>query len=662
MSSALRQRGQLIVAGIVLIVVVALMISTLGFLYVSNQSSSILHNTSGRAYYAARSGIEHASFQLGPGTSCASLAAITNIAVGNGSFDLTGTQAFVTGAARVTASPLSAAATTIAVDVNPTLTYALHGRIWIEQEQINYTGLTATSFTGASRGVGGTTATTHAANSRVSQNQCLVKSTGTSGNAKRVVEAAIARGTDSERAMMVYAKGTALTGGSASNQIFYRLWDRVNNTWLAEQTSTQTVTGGGTPASPLYFVLKFARTRNEAILGTLDGAGNLFIHVWNGATNTWSTPAGGGPLQTTISTTYRGFHIEYEHAKDRAIIVYSNGGAANPKFAIWDGTTLNTAPVAGGFIHTSLGTANYQTTGFIRWFDMAANRANGSNEILMVTRDAARDIWGARWTGTTWAKMEAGAAATWDTSGTNNDGDSVAVAYESVTNVAIIAWGDASATRQIAWKTWTPSTTTLSATTLTRFNAYGGAFGSDNFRWLRLYPRPDSDEMMAVFQDESVQLITALWTGAAWPAAATAHELATENNVDRNFDFAWQTVPFSLGQGWLLWGSNNSSAGQVSTRTFTSPATWSAITNIQDDTLIVNIATLPMTGNILAGLYQAPNSANDDTQAIFALASAAAWSAVQQIWGGPTSVQQSERVYIGVSPTGSIVLEQQEIF
>jgi len=659
MNSALRQRGQLIVAGIVLIVVVALMISTLGFLYVSNQSSSVLHNSSGRAYYAARSGIEHASFQLGPGTSCASLAAITGIAVGSERFSLAGTAAFVTGAARVTASPLSAAATTIAVDVNPVLTYAPHGRIWIEQEQINYTGLTTTSFTGATRGVGGTTATTHAANSRVSQNQCFVRSTGTSGNATRIVEAAIARATERERAMMVYAKGTAISGAGFDRNIYFRLWDRVNNTWLAEQTSTQQVTNNTTP---VYFSLKFARKRNEAILGTLGGNGDLFIHVWNGATNTWSTPAGGGPIQTGLSTTYRGFSIEYEHQNERAIIVYSNGGAANPKFAIWDGTTLNTAPAVGGFIHNSLGMANYQTAGFIRWFGLAANRANGSNEILMISRDSNRDIWGARWTGTAWTKMEAGAAATWDASGTANDGDSADVAYESVSNVALFVWGDASATRQVGWRTWTPSTATLSAITLTRFGTWGGTFVSDNFQWMRLYPRPDTDEIMAVFQDESVQLITNLWSGAVWPAAAIAHDLETENNTERNFDFVWQTVPFSLGQGWLVWGSDSSSVGQVRTRTFTSPAAWSAITNIQDDTLGVNIGVLPMTGTMLAGLYQAPNSANDDIQAIFALGSGAAWSAVQQIWSGASSLQQGQRVDIGVSPTGSIILEEQEVF
>src|SRR5436309_341617 len=53
------QRGQFLVAGIVLIVVIALMIATLGYLYVSGESGGALHGQSERAYFAARSGIEY---------------------------------------------------------------------------------------------------------------------------------------------------------------------------------------------------------------------------------------------------------------------------------------------------------------------------------------------------------------------------------------------------------------------------------------------------------------------------------------------------------------------------------------------------------------------------------------------------------------------------
>src|SRR5439155_707116 len=63
MRLALRQRGQLLVAGIVLIVVIALMIATLGYLYVSSERSSTMHGQSDAAYFVARSGLEWAIYQ-----------------------------------------------------------------------------------------------------------------------------------------------------------------------------------------------------------------------------------------------------------------------------------------------------------------------------------------------------------------------------------------------------------------------------------------------------------------------------------------------------------------------------------------------------------------------------------------------------------------------
>lgn len=663
-----RARGFLLIVAILVLVVIAVAIAALGNMTSADIRASSSHAQSEQAYFAATSGIEYAGFQFGPGTACNS-GNIDNVTatVGQAQFTTT-TQTYLASGATTTDAPLSAGNATINVSINPiTNGYAPHGRIWIDAEQINYTGRTATSFTGATRGAGGTTATTHVNGSRVSQNQCLVRSTGVSGSATRIVEAAIARATNGERAMMVYAKGTAISGVGFDRNIYYRLWDPVNNAWLVEQTSTQQVANN---ATPLYFVLKFARTRNEAILGILDGLGNLYIHIWNGATNTWSTPAGGGPLRAGLATGFRGFQIEYEHTNDRAIIVYSNAAAANPQFAIWDGTILDTAPAAGGFIHSSLGLGAYVTAGVIRWFRLAANRAGGSNEILMITKDSNNDVWGARWTGGAWVKMEAGAAATWDATASANNGEVIDVAYQSLSNVALFAWGDNSATRQIGRRTWTPSTATLSGITNTQFALYGGAFVSAVFQWLRLYPQPDTSDMMAVLQDASVQLITARWDSATstW-LNVTAHDIETENNVDRNFDFAWQTVPFSLGRGWLVWGSDNLGTGAVGalqTRELTSPTTWAiAPTTIVDNTLLVNIGVTPMAGTMLAGLYQATASANDDTQGIYALGSAAAWTVPGglQIWnGGTNSIQQGERVYVGVSPTATIILEQEEIY
>lgn len=668
-----RARGFLLIVAVFVLVLVAIALVALGNMMSADVRASSSHAQSEQAYFAATSGIEYASFQFGPGTACTS-ANINNVSANVGQAQFTTTSQASLAWTATTDNPLAANATT--VNVTSTAGFAAHGRIWIDAEQMNYTRKTATAFSGVTRGMAGSSATTHAIGSTVSQDQCLVKATGVSANAARVVEAAIARSTNRERAMLVYAKGTALSGGGFDRNIYYRMWDPVNNAWLAEQTSAQQV---GNNASPVYIVLRFARTRNEAILGTIDGAGNLFIHVWDGNTNTWSNPLGGTTaLQTGLSTTNRNFQIAYEYQNDRAMIVYTNGGAANPKFAIWDGTTLNTTPAAGGFIHNSLGLGAYVTTSVIRWFRLAANQENGSNEILMLTFDSANDVWGARWNGSSWVKMEAGAAATWDTTaGNTTDQEAVDVVYQSDSNVGMFVWGDATANKQIRWRRWTPSTATLetpiNTTTISNWLA-GGCANNSLIEWLRLYPRPDSDEIMAIIQLSGRDVASIRWDGAAWDDAnRTCHDANTETAAERDFDFSWQTLPSGRGKGWILWGSRTAVGGfYLATRYFTSPAApgpggaWSAPTRILDRTLGVKMGVLPLSGTLLAALYQATNSANDDLQGIYAAGGAAppAWTIPGglTIWAGPTTIQQGERSFIGVSPTTSLILQQQELY
>src|SRR5213593_253853 len=243
------QRGQFLVAGIVLIVVIALMIATLGYLYVSGESGGALHGQSERAYFAARSGIEYSSGQYFNGSACSSLNN-ANVPVGGAgvTFTLTPTPTLYA-PLTLTATTAAQTAASATIPVTSTAGYAPYGRLLVDSELINYTSTTATNFNGLTRGAGGTTAAAHASVATVSQNLCVVSSTGTAGNAKRVVEGALgagataspgALGTMGADAMVVYAKGTALTGGGFDNNVYYRLWDGTANAglgdWGAEQT------------------------------------------------------------------------------------------------------------------------------------------------------------------------------------------------------------------------------------------------------------------------------------------------------------------------------------------------------------------------------------------------------------------------------------------
>src|SRR3989475_78986 len=414
------QRGQFLVAGIVLIVVIALMIAALGYLYVSGESGGALHGQSERAYFAARSGIEYSSGQYFNGSACSSL---NNAGVPVGGAAVTFTlmptlyaPLTLTG----TTAALTAASTT--VPVTSTAGYAPYGRLLIDSELINYTSTTATNFNGLTRGVGGTTAAAHASVATVSQNLCVVSSTGTAGNAKRVVEGALgagataspgALGTMGADAMVVYAKGTSInTAGTANPNVYYRLWDGMLNAGLGDWGPEQTAQQVSPNSSPVFIVVRFARTRNEAIMGVLDGNSQLFIQVWNG--RTWTIPAGGGPLTTASTNTARTFQIAYEYTSDIARIVYQDGGSRDPQYATWNGTTLT----ANGMILPPSGTYPTQNAAVRHlWFRLAPRNVAGSNDILLISLDTRRDGYGLRWTGAAWNNM--GDNARWDTNVTS---------------------------------------------------------------------------------------------------------------------------------------------------------------------------------------------------------------------------------------------------
>jgi hypothetical protein len=676
--SRTHQTGQFLAAGIVLIAVIAMMISALGYVYVAGERGGSQHNQSEQAYFAARSGIEYASGQYFNGTACS---AINNtLAVGNGSFSLTPT---LYAPLALTATSAALTATSASIPVTSTTGYSPSGgRMLIDSELINYTGTTATSFTGLTRGVNGTTAAAHASGVTVSQNVCVVSSVGTIGSAKRTIQAAIgagslsapgALGTMGADAMMAYGKGTALNGGGgADSNVYYRLWDSSANNWGAEQTAQPLAAN----SSPVFITLQFARTRNEAIMGVLDGNNHIYIQIWNG--RTWTIPTGGGPLTTTSTVCATGpavgniparcFQIAYEYTSDIARIVYQNN-TRDPQYATWNGTTLT----ANGLILSPTGT--YPTASAAArhlWFRLAPRNAAGSNDILMMSSDNNQDVYGVRWTGAAWSNM--GTATRWDTSTADaNNTNAIDVEWQSDNTLALFVYGDAT-TRQIGYRTWTAATSTLG--TLSSIRPAFPSGTAEVFEWIRLFPGPNN-EILAVGQTANAtarpSLLSMDWSGGAWSGTYTVHESNTlVSNTDRNFNFAWEKLPSASGKGWLIWGSN-ASAG-IRQRYLTAPATWAAIgATIDDQTLMMQAGALSPSGRFVAGMYQATASANDDIVSGTTTGGGVAWpNASTQIWAGPTTLQQGERAFVqtregarinaGASGTGVVsILQDQEV-
>ena len=401
--------------------------------------------------------------------------------------------------------------------------------------------------------------------------------------------------------MMVYAKA------NGDPTPYYRVWS--GSDWGSPLEATP-VSG-----SIQYLVLKFARTRREAILGILDSTGNITIQIFNGTS--WSSVMSVG---TTANDDYRGFDIEYESSSDRAIIVYNN--ISTPQYSIWNGVSLSSAL-----------SITVPTTGIPRWIEMAPNPHSTSNEIVMAYIDSNGWIYGMRWTGSAWDNM--GEANTWDTSIASSTTQCFDVAYESSTGRAMFIWGDET-TDYNNYRIWDGvSLTTLSQLHISKQDGVS--------EWVRLVSDPNSNNLLFGAQDAQRDLNTAEWNGTSW-TVHSEHDSSTENRRSRNFDLVYETYPLNTGFAWLVWGD-----GKFLSRKRWNGSSWSDATAVGDDTAFVKLIADPITGNVLSAIYGDPQ-AGKINEAIFAsqlTGGGSTWSIYQTIWGGRIVAQPvMERVTI----------------
>jgi len=265
------QRGALLITAIVLLVIIAALVTAMSFLTVSNIGASGSHLGSAQALFIAQSGLQRAIYQYKSGTACTSLTN-TNLAVGAGNFSTSGVNLYPTGATNATLNgALSASAIIIPVTIGgggAFANFAPHGRIRIDNEDINYSG-TSTSiavcgtqpcFTGATRGVPPTASAAHSSGAAVSQpSQCLIRSTGVAGAAKRILESAVL----AKLASLYYLDGSSVLVSSAAGG---------NNIG-----STSSISGYNPPAGDSLIIASVSFRNTTAVASPIQNiaAGNL---------------------------------------------------------------------------------------------------------------------------------------------------------------------------------------------------------------------------------------------------------------------------------------------------------------------------------------------------------------------------------------------------
>jgi hypothetical protein len=631
-----RQNGFALVVAIVIVMVAAVMALALVVINTAGTSSSAQHVTSAQALFAAESGAERALYGYSKqGAACAALTYTGTIALAGAQAAYSTTGTSYTPANTSLAAAISATATVI--PVASVAGYAPHGRITVVAEAINYTGTSTSAavcggspacFTGATRGAGGTTAAAHSAGDAVSQNQCLVRATGTSDTSERVVERSIsAVGSGTNGAMIVYARE-----GSAGVP-YFRLWNGA--AWGAEQTATSV-------ASLIKFiVLKRSRTRNETILGTQASNGQIRVQVWNGST--WSATTTLANVSGADSD-FRSFDIEYETSGDRAIVVFKDSAnSTDPDYVIWDGTSWS-APV----------NINLPTAGEVRWVELAANPLPASNEIAMITVSSDEDVYGMAWNGAAWGNM--GVAATWDTSSADSATKVIDVAYETLSGRAMFIWGGDSSDENF-YRRW--DGTTLGATTALTIAAMGGTVN-----WARLASDPFSNNIIYGVQDSGADLNTCLWNESivTW-VSCTEHETTVEETPSMNFDIVFETNPAASGQAWVMWGQTGS-PGPCRRRQWT--GVWNAPTTFvsSGDCDYFQLVAHPVTGIIFAGIYQEPGVGPIDRIAELRW-NGAVWSA-EQTFGTSSTIGDPVFERVDIVPdrgsTGIVGYDWLEIF
>lgn len=629
----------MLILGAILIALGALLAVVALFMTVTRSESGVEHLGSGQALFLAESGREQAYRALTIDNTFCSQINFSNVSLGNGTFT-------ATAVSYKAATRLSSAigVTDTVLPVLSTAGFASHGRVLIDLEAVDYTGLGSTSaactpatepcLTGVVRGVQGTAAVSHAVNISVGQEQCVINSTGSVGRtgSNRTVQSAHWI----TPAMMVYTKTTA---ANASNIPFFRLWD--GTSWGLERQANALA------HTISFLTVKMARTRNEAIVVTQTRDGSIDAQVWNGAS--WSTPQNMGTITTAAHRTRKGFDVSYETAKDRALVVYNKSVNDEFSFQIWTGV---------GWVSESNQTFPDTTLNNPLWLRLAPNPRPESNDIAMITLTSASSVYGMLWTGANWSNM--GMTSRWSDIASTTTRQAIDVAYESISGRALFVWG-VTTNNTAGWFLWTG--TNLSGSSVNVASTVASGFLSGDIEWTQLARDHYSNRIVFGAQSDDPDIVAWRWEGDTSSFNAGIRIEATpEIRNSRNFDLVFDTAPNASHRARIVFGDGATASVN---RGYDDAGTWNwqpeasdDLISGTDDTVHVQMAAHPRSGTILAVLYErlaqtAAQGELRETHLTDGVADNSGWSAANTsvVWDGPMANNaQGFLVDIAVSP------------
>ena len=336
-----------------------------------------------------------------------------------------------------------------------------------------------------------------------------------------------------------------------------------------------------------------APTRTEIIAVGMDANGIIAGQMWNGST--WSALPFGN-LVDLSSSAYWSFDVAYEQQSGRALLVWDNGttGTTSISYRVWDGSSWSAAQT----ITTPL-------SGEARQLRLAADP--GSNELVLVTTNVAKQSYALVWNGTSWGNSQI-----LDNSGTGADLYDDSVAYESHSGDALVLFADPANSKQLAYRTWNGTTWSGQSTLSTGL--------SGDVKFTTLAADPTSDRIAVGVLSTGNEIWFSVWDGSAWGSSITATSSAATTAAPA------MAVAFESNNSQLLavWGINNNA---VQYNTWSAAGGWgtaAAGPNVGAVPNSLRLSPDPNSDDIMLGAHDAGRDVN------YALWNGSAWGAVTE--------------------------------
>lgn len=206
------------------------------------------------------------------------------------------------------------------------------------------------------------------------------------------------------------------------------------------------------------------------------------------------------------------------------IVYYDSFAKSLPRYRLWNG-------IEWGDENAAISVGEDE----IRWMILRASPTR--DEYILGTMDSAGHINVQVWQNGSWKGLLEVSTQTAVTDKRPFD-----IAYEQLSGDALVVYKDETNSRVPYYVVWNGSDWSSELST-------GLVLGGGALYWIRLEPKPNSDEIMFAEQDSGKRIYAAIWDGSSWGNVKEV-ETSTEVGWAQGFDIAYEQVS---GDGMIVY-------------------------------------------------------------------------------------------------------------